>query len=106
MITLLVAVPSSYGDWDKFQSVLDSVQELYDIQWLVYSKPHKLISLYCKIDLVQCGIHSLEEHDKYDMALVFSNAKEKMINTINELQSYNKTIIVYDSAQDEIEVIQ
>lgn len=106
MLSLAIFVPSSYGDWEKFQSVVDSVQELYEVDYLVYTTPHKLISLYAKIDCMLCGVNSIREIDKYDLALVFTSLKEKMQDTISFLCSSNKKTIVYDSFQDEIEVIQ
>jgi hypothetical protein len=106
MINLMIFVPASYSDWEKFQSVVDSVQEVYDIHYLVYSKYHKFIQLYCKIDCMFYGVNSIREVDKYDVALVFTNAKEKMIETINSLKEYCKPVIVYDSYQDDLEVLQ
>lgn len=106
MINLMILAPSSYGDWEKFQSVVDSIQELYDIHYLVYCKYHKFIQLYSKIDCMLCGVNSLKEIDKYDIALVFTNAKEKMTDSLQTLKNFGKKTIVYDSVQDEIEVIQ
>jgi hypothetical protein len=106
MISLAIFAPSTYTDWDKFQSVVDSVRELHDIDYIVYTQPHKLIQLYCKIDCMQYGVNSLREVDKYDMALVFTSAKAKMLDTLTSLRQYSKPTVVYDSFQDEIEVIQ
>lgn len=106
MINLMILAPSTYTDWEKFQSVVDSVRELYDIHYLVYSKYHKFIQLYAKIDCMFYGVNSLKEVDKYDVALVFTSAKDKMLDTLAVLKQYSKPTVVYDSFQDEVEVLQ
>ena len=95
-----VVVDPAYKDWETFQSVMDGMVELYNPQWVVAPKPHPLISLYCKIDIIACYINSLLELDKYDMGLVFS-LKNSMGKECETMCFNHKPYFIYKADIDE-----
>jgi hypothetical protein len=102
---LAVIVDPEYKDWETFQSVMDAAVDLYNPKWIVAPKPHTLITLYCKIDLVACYINSLREFDKYDMALVFST-RSSMHEECELLCFNHKPYFIYKTDIDEFFYIE
>jgi hypothetical protein len=104
-MNIAVSVAQDYNDWETFQSVLDSLLELHDMDFLVTAKSHALISLYCKIDIVPCYVNSLREREKYDMGLVFSTAKHQMSDECEILCYGHKPYYIYHTDKDEFSYI-
>lgn len=105
MVELAVVAPKSYVDWETFQSILDSMQEIYDLKWVVAPRPHPLITLYCKVDIIACYVNSLREVDKYDIGLVFSSNKESMSIDCETFCYWNKPYYIYHTDIDEFSFI-
>lgn len=101
-MNLAVVVAPDFNDWEKFQSIIDAAQQLFDIKYLVTHKPHKLLSLYCKTDcIVDCYINSLTETDKYSEAIVFRTAKYSLAEDCETLCYRHIPYWIYHGAEDE-----
>jgi hypothetical protein len=102
---LVVVAPPKYDDWEKFQSVVDSIRELYELKWIVAPRPHPLITLYCKTDIIACYINSLREVDKYDAGLIFSSASNTMELDCEAICYAYKPYYIYHTDIDEFSFI-
>lgn len=100
-MNIAVSVSKDYKDWEQFQSVLDSLREIYEMKFLIAPRPNSLITLYGKIDIVPCYVNSLEEHDKYSIAFLFSTRKDTLISDQNILNKHKKPYFIYSSSEDE-----
>lgn len=104
-MNIAVAVAQDYKDWDTFQSVMDSMVELYPPNYIVAARPHSMISLYCKVDIVDCYINSFADRDKYDVGLVFATVKDNMDRVCETICYSKKPYFIYNTDTDEFSYV-
>ena len=104
-MNIAVAVASDFKNWDIFQSVMDSMVELYPPKYIVAARSHSLISLYCKIDIVDCYIHSFQDREKYDVGLVFATSKDRMSSVCETFCYSHRPYFIYSADIDEFSYV-
>lgn len=104
-MNVAVVAADDFKDWEKFQSIVDAFIELYPTNFIVTAKPHKLLSLYCKIDIVDCYINSFREVDKYNIGLVFATNKTNMSKECEQMCYANKPYYIYNADIDEFRYV-